>query len=338
VPASAARCPLRPVRRARPGAGFSLIELLVVIAIIAVLIGLLLPAVQKVREAAARIRCANNLKQIGLAIHQYYETSKQFPPAYKAIEGLMIPKPPPSSSVLRQRKFDRPPPTSFIEPIWPGWGWAAYLLPYLEQDNLYKQIDFASPTVGPQALTARTTTLSVYICPADAEAGVYTVLTTDGTPVVDAATNSYTACYGAGGALGAAPGAGNGIFVRNGQYEIRNVPDGLSNTIAIGERPASFAKAPWAGVLDQGTVRTTPGAPVYQSLIHPAPTMVMARFNNKTLNDPWSEPYDFFTPHPSTMNTLFADGSVRSVRITTPIEVLRALATRDGGETDTLPE
>jgi prepilin-type N-terminal cleavage/methylation domain-containing protein/prepilin-type processing-associated H-X9-DG protein len=336
VPAPVAH--LRPTRRARTGAGFSLIELLVVIAIIAVLIGLLLPAVQKVREAAARIKCANNLKQIGLALHNYAgNNDNKFPPAYVAIEGLVAIKPP-ASSVHGRMKFDRPPPVTFIEPIWPGWGWAAYLLPYLEQDNLYRQIDFTTPTVGPLALSARTTTLAVYTCPADTEAGLYTALAADGTPVVDAATNSYTACYGAGGNLATAPGAGNGIFVRNGKYEFRNVTDGLSNTIAIGERPALFAKLPWAGVLDQGTVRTTPGAPVFQSLILPAPTMVMARFNNRPLNDPWSEPYDFFTPHPSSMNTLFADGSVRSIRITTPIEVLRALATRDGGETETLPE
>src|SRR3982074_2962133 len=103
----------RLLRRLR---AFTLIELLVVIAIIATLIGLLLPAVQKVREAANRIRCANNLKQMGLACHNYHDANNILPPDYEA--------------------------TAVYPDTTPGWGWAAYLLPYLEQNNLHRQIDF----------------------------------------------------------------------------------------------------------------------------------------------------------------------------------------------------
>ena len=134
------------------------------------------------------------------------------------------------------------------------------------------------------------------------------------------------------------PKGGNGMFIANGKYDFPQIKDGLSNTIAIAERPALFVKAPWVGALNQGTVSTTPGAPVFVSEIHPPESMPMARFYTRPINDPWSEPYDFFSPHPSVMNTLFADGSVRPLRFTTPADILGALATIKGQEVVTLPE
>src|SRR5437879_1086509 len=127
--------------------GFTLIELLVVIAIIAILIGLLVPAVQKVREAAARAQCTNNLKQIGLALHSYHGANKYFPPGY--IDGNTDPASTPDNDVG------------------PGWGWASFILPYVDQGSLYSQIDFTQAVgTGVNAQVSQTP-LAFYQCPAD---------------------------------------------------------------------------------------------------------------------------------------------------------------------------
>ena len=308
--------------------GFTLIELLVVIAIIAILIGLLLPAVQKVREAANRAKCANNLKQIGLALHSFHGANGCFPPGYIDAGD------PPVTRAAATRKFDHGGGGSgtLIYPQRPGWGWAAYLLPYIEQDNVYRQIDF---NLGVEAVShdaVRSTLVSVYTCPSDKDAGLFQPQDSRNLLLPLCATNSYTACYGADGLLNTQPDLGNGVFSRNSHVRFADIPDGTSTTIAIGERCAYFAKSPWAGVMTDGTIRTTPGAPVYVAIYEDPPAMVMARIGRRQLLDPFCEPYDFFSPHPQIVQFVFADGSVHPLSSGVPTATLQALAMRSGGE------
>jgi prepilin-type N-terminal cleavage/methylation domain-containing protein/prepilin-type processing-associated H-X9-DG protein len=291
--------------------GFTLIELLVVIAIIGVLIALLLPAVQKVREAANRVSCQNNLHQIGLALHNYHDSQGSFPSGYRCYP--VNPNNPNQTA--------------------PGWGWAALLLPFIEQGNLAQQINFSLPVEDPGNLAARTTILKLYICPSDRFTGLFTIYDKNNMPLVQAATNSYAACHGIGVDLDEELDEFNGMFSRNSKVRFADVTDGTSNTIAIGERASFFTQTPWAGAVSFGTTRITPGAPTNNlTAIEEAPTQALVHVAVHTVNDQNADPEDFFTPHPGTANFLFADGSVRPVRTGISLPVLQALVTRDGGE------
>jgi prepilin-type N-terminal cleavage/methylation domain-containing protein/prepilin-type processing-associated H-X9-DG protein len=211
----------------RPRFAFTLIELLVVIAIIAILIGLLLPAVQKVREAAARMKCSNNLHQIGLALHNYHSAYGKFPPAWKRVKGVPD----------------------------PSWGWAVFLLPYIEQDNLYNRLSPDTRTmqdVFKADLAALQFTVPTYVCPSDSggplndnrkfsKVGI--------SPPVSIAISNYV---GSGGNdIGNGGSNGNsGVFQENTQLSVGDITDGTSNTLAVGERKSrdNAYAALWAGL------------------------------------------------------------------------------------------
>src|SRR5262249_3783800 len=274
------------------------------------LVGLMLPAVQRVRESAAQTSCRNNLKQIGIALHGYHSDVGHLPPGYLCDTLGM----------------------TEIEFTDPGWGWAAYLLPYLEQTALANKLQWDAAVEDDANAEARLEVVRSYVCPSDLNRGQFAVWTLYNVKISAAATNSYAACYGFGGAIGEYAGDGNGIFYRNSRTRFSDIKDGTAYTLAVGERAAWFCQTPWIGAITNGTVRTNPNSPNLIIGMEGAPVMVMARTSGEPLNNPYSTPYDFYTPHPAAGQFLFADGSVRALPFSLPSYLWQAFGTRAGGE------
>ncbi len=321
--------------------GYTLIELLAVIALIALLIGLLVPAIQKVRARSQMTQCQSQLMQLGIGLHGYHDIHRRFPPAYIAESlvtgtGILVP---PVGGGGAPKIMDRPRPTTQPKEGEPQpkanmWGWPAFVLPYVEQKALFDQIDFAANVNDPAMDAARLSPFALVMCPSDREAGIASIVNFDGgKEAMKAATSSYAACYGAMGLLADLPDQGNGVMYCNSRNGLRNIKDGSSQTLLVGERGAFFARAPWAGVIPQAGAVTTPNAPVYMAIMDPFPTLMMARIGSRPLHNPFSEPYDFFSPHDGICHFLFADGSVHALSIDVDPLVLQALATRDAEDT-----
>ncbi|QVL34976.1 DUF1559 domain-containing protein [Telmatocola sphagniphila] len=333
--------------------GFTLIELLVVIAIIAILIGLLLPAVQKVREAAARMKCTNSLKQIGLALHSYHDANNMFPPGYT--DG--------NTSLSSTPDND----------VGPGWGWASYILPYIEQGNLFNQINFnAGIGVGNNA-TVSQQTVNIYLCPSDPNSQPCTLYFWNSSNSITVAHSNYVGCNGwiecfngasgnpqpgtgSDGLNGTYGSAGVGLFYRNSRNTFASVTDGLSNTIIAGERSSNHSPSVWAGAIPQAMcpawMATTPytspytapsSAPVgpngsaYDNADY-GEALVLAHCNQTHLpsaDQPFFDPDTFYSYHTGGANFLFGDGSVHFLTRSIDPLTYQYLATIAGGEIST---
>jgi prepilin-type N-terminal cleavage/methylation domain-containing protein/prepilin-type processing-associated H-X9-DG protein len=274
---------------------FTLIELLVVLAIMGILVSLLLPAVQRVREAASRTQCGDNLKQLGLAAHNYHDVRKRFPPGYQA------------SGTYSNGATDTA----------PGWGWAAFLLPYLEHQDLFAQLDLSQAV---QSSPAIATGVGVFLCPSDlAPAGPFLVTDGFGNALAQAAPSSYSACCGNDLSPTTDP-VGNGVFYRNSSTRLGDISDGTSSTILFGERAWANTGGVWAGAMPGGVTRRGPANPCQPDIPgawFPAATLVLshAHLNNALLDSDGSAGMDDFSSmHIHGSNFVFADGSVHFIR------------------------
>ncbi|MFO0845329.1 MAG: DUF1559 domain-containing protein [Gemmataceae bacterium] len=326
------------LRRPRRTAGFTLIELLVVIAIIAVLIGLLLPAVQKVREAASRMQCLNNIKQIGLALHNYHDTNQSFPPGFVA----QTPSQPGTYMSFVQSDYT------------PGWSFFSLILPYIEQGNLANQINYNLPILHPSNKAARETLVKVFVCPSDSSPRLIDITDSGTTTWTAPNTFSYPApsspltvlgqasvCSYAGclGTLGYEEQQFTGVFHRNSKVRFADITDGSSNTIGVGERTSRFSENSWVGpVWQQETVyaKTAPrydaAQPSFQCRATPTAVLVHVRITSLQPNHPNNSPGSFFSSHQGGAQFLNMDGSCRFISSSVSIENYRALCSRDGGE------
>jgi prepilin-type N-terminal cleavage/methylation domain-containing protein/prepilin-type processing-associated H-X9-DG protein len=288
------------MRRSKIRPAFTLIELLVVIAIIAILIGLLLPAVQKVREASNRTKCQNNLHQMGLALHNYALGYGQFPPAYENKPAT---------------------PFSYI----PGWGWGTIILPYLEQDNLWREFKIPPSLFGnganpapPNALTQ--TYLSVQRCPSDNGPKLNTFRNNH-------ATSNYRAVCGTENHGGPYAFITNqdrgGVLFQNSKIKITDVTDGTSNTLAIGECMFDETTTKWAAIWPGMVGTLTPGSIMISCVMWHIDAF------SAQINGPAPQAYS--SRHPGGAYFVFCDGSVRFFREGGSINNLRYLAGRADG-------
>lgn len=297
---------------------FTLIELLVVIAIIAVLVGLLVPAVQKVREAASRIQCANNLKQIGLAAHGFHDTNRFLVPSWIGSNSL--------------------------DPD--GWAtWAVLLLPYLDQTPVYLQWDLRYPA-SKQIPSAYQQQLSVYLCPSrpapvlsigdflSPGGGLSDYGASFGTDATGSTSNGVIIPTANMSNSTATDANGNPIvLIWRGQLTLASITDGTSNTLMFGEkhiRPNSLRgknedRSIFGG--QNNSVRRMAGIGANGDL---RPLRPPTDQNGALANT------SFGGPHPGVCQFAFADGTIRALPVATDVQTLTYLVVRNDGQTVTI--
>ena len=276
---------------------FTLVELLVVIAIIGILVGLLLPAVQAAREAARRIQCTNNVRQLGLATHNY-----------ESVYGRL-----PSGWVSNGLSGE------------PGWGWSAALLPFMEGNNVANKIDWRIGIEDTIHKDVRETVVATFSCPSDPfdntfeigeESASHTHNVDEGVKLFRVSKSNYIAMFGTF-ELEDSPYRGDGMYYGNSKTKFRDVTDGLSNTLMVGERSGQLGGSLWQGNIPEAAEANARIVGVADHV----PNSTAGHFE------------DFRSYHTGGANFLRADCSVQWLPQTINEEVYKAMATRSGGET-----
>jgi prepilin-type N-terminal cleavage/methylation domain-containing protein/prepilin-type processing-associated H-X9-DG protein len=311
--------------------GFTLIELLVVIAIIATLIALLLPAVQFAREAARRVSCTNNLKQVGLALHNYHDSLGSYPSGY----------------VSDSNDPGRDPQTADGPG---GYGWGALLLPFVEQANLQRAFDMNKPCWDPDNAAIAKATVPLFLCPtASGDREPFAVLNQAGSPHPSGAVFARSHYVGnnghaepwAMGPLKTWDGIANGPLYRNSHVRAGDVSDGLTNTVFVGEHSSKLSQKTWVGVVPGAFTHatpffvqklgTTPDNAATLVLTHSGPASTELNIIHPP-NSPVCHVCQMYAEHPGGANILLGDGSVRFVSEMIHQPTWAALCSRDGGE------
>lgn len=294
---------------------FTLIELLVVIAIIGILVSLLLPAVQQVREAARRTQCSNNIRQLGLALHSFESAHRHLPSGWQVDEEVM-----PFSD----------------EAGAPGWGWATRIMPYMEQNNAYNQFDFSEHVDEMDFDSLRVHVIPTFLCPSDPspevmqwewiaeefehdhDHGFAFVHDDDDHDHEDLMVSrcNYSGVFGILEIEGNEE-LGEGVFYQNSKTRFQEIRDGLSNTLMCGERLGTRGTVTWIGAdphIEEGAAR-------------------IVGTTDHILNDSENGHFeDFASAHPQGANFLVADGSTHFVTEYIDLNLYQALSTRAGGE------
>jgi prepilin-type N-terminal cleavage/methylation domain-containing protein/prepilin-type processing-associated H-X9-DG protein len=315
---------------------FTLIELLVVIAIIGVLIALLLPAVQKVRAAAARTKCINNLKQMGIALHHYHDVFGTFP-----------------NGMVNENENPNVPPDNPNYGFHQEWSWMALMMHFYEEGNLYRVCDEWAHKPGGYWDTfgdiynvppnpGVSTVVKLLACPADDRTELTTWAYTDGRKRILVAFTEYLGVNGTRAPSSFTNDAQtkDGILFDKSRVRIAEISDGTSNTLMVGERPpsADFNFGWWFGSDgrdDHGTGESTLGSRetnFFTNVLRPLFGCQQMKLGMQPgdINDNCDQGH-FWSLHPGGGNFLLADGSARFVTYSID-DIFPALCTRNGGE------
>jgi prepilin-type processing-associated H-X9-DG protein len=336
-----------------------LVELLVVIAIIGTLVALLLPAVQSAREAARRTQCANHLRQIGVAIHNYHDAHRVYPPAYVGD--------PYASGTINGVSF---PDGNANGPG--GFAWGAMILPQLEEESLQLRFNMKVACWTPENSEAAKTRVEVFLCPSatggsdgfvldkgQGDAWNPTLSSTPFSPEIVFAHSHYVTNAGIHQPWGRVTAftdftqpetvtAGGvttrefieGPFYRNARLRAKDIPDGLSHTVFVGEHSSVLSNKTWVGVVPYAV--TCPKFP-FPSACNSGGALVAAHSGPDTHdrpqtiihapNNPFGHTDEMYAEHPGGANTLYGDGSVSFVQEEVDPFLWVALSTRNLNET-----